>query len=251
MTGLTAVASTGERSAKSAARRAREKPVRRQRPGIRARRAAAAQRRCIATGEIRDRESLIRFVVAPDGSVVPDLEGRLPGRGLWLSPDREVLEKTRLGAAFSRAAKGAVTVAPDLADRLERLLAQRCRDLLGLARRAGQAVIGFEQVRAFLRDGSAGPDGAKSARAGVLIAARDGAAGGRDKLRHLAPQLPLVEILDSAEIGAAFGGGAVVHVVLAEGRLAREFLQAAHRLAGLRPHPAGEAGSGLRKVEGE
>jgi hypothetical protein len=130
-----------------------------------------------------------------------------------------------------------------LADRLDRLLSQRCRDLLGLARRAGQAVMGYEQVRAFLRGGT------KAAQQGVLVAARDGAAGGRDKLRHLAPQLPLVDILDSAEIGAAFGVGAVVHVALADGRLAREFLQAAHRLAGLRP-PLGEAaGSGLRKVK--
>lgn len=246
MKGVSAVASTSEQSAKAGRqRRTADKPRRSQRPGIRARRAAAAQRRCIASGESKGREDLVRFVVAPDGSVVPDLEGRLPGRGLWLSPDREVLEKTRLGAAFARAAKETVTVAPDLADRLERLLAQRCRDLLGLARRAGQAVAGYEQVRAFLREAS----GAK--RPGVLVAARDGAAGGRDKLRHLAPQLPLVDVLDSAEIGAAFGGGAMVHVALADGRLAQEFLQAAHRLAGLRPHQDGETGPGLRKVKDE
>ena len=221
-----------------------EKP-RRQRPGLRARRALANERRCVATGDSKGREDLVRFVVAPDGSVVPDLAGCLPGRGLWLTPDREVLEKTRLSAAFARAAKTSVTVAPDLADRLERLLSQRCRDLLGLARRAGQAVMGYEQVRAFLRGGS------KAALKGVLVAARDGAEGGREKLRHLAPQLPLVEVLDSAEIGAAFGAGAVVHVALADGRLAREFLQAAHRLAGLRPSLEGTAGSGLRKVKGE
>lgn len=204
-------------------------PPKSQRPGIRARRAAAAQRRCIASGEGKGREDLVRFVVAPDGTVVPDLEGRLPGRGLWLSPDREILEKSRLGAAFARAAKGPVTVAPDLADRLETMLAARCRDLLGLARRAGQAVMGYEQVRAFLRDGA-------GKRAGVLVAARDGAAGGRDKLRHLAPDTPLVEVLDSAEIGAAFGAGAVVHAAVAEGRLARELIVTAHRLAGLRRH---------------
>jgi predicted RNA-binding protein YlxR (DUF448 family) len=222
-----------------------DKPRRSQRPGIRARQALANQRRCVATGDSKNREDLIRFVVAPDGSVVPDLEGRLPGRGLWLTPDRELLEKTRLSAAFARAAKEKVTVAPDLADRLDRMLAQRCRDLLGLARRAGQAVMGYEQVRTFLRGRS------DNAHKGVLVAARDGAAGGRDKLRHLAPQLPLVDVLDSAEIGAAFGTGAVVHVALADGRLAREFLQAAHRLAGLRPRLEGAAGSGLRKVKDE
>jgi predicted RNA-binding protein YlxR (DUF448 family) len=238
------VAPADEQAAKAGRQRtAADKPRRSQRPGIRARRALANERRCIATGESKAREDLVRFVVAPDRSIVPDLDGDLPGRGLWLSPDREVLEKTRLGAAFARAAKESVTVAPDLADRLERMLAKRCCDMLGLARRAGQAVMGYEQVRAFLRDRSA------AARKGVLVAARDGAAGGSDKLRHLAPDQPLVDVLDSAEIGAAFGTGAVVHVALADGRLAREFLQAAHRLAGLRPSPEGTASSGLRKVK--
>ena len=245
MMGVPAVVSTSERSAKAGRRRATaDKPARSQRPGIRARRAAAAQRRCVASGDSKAQEDLIRFVVAPDGSVVPDLEGRLPGRGLWLSPDRALLEKTRLAVVFSRAAKESVTVAPDLVDRVERMLAQRCRDLLGLARRAGQAVMGYEQVRGFLREASG------KSRAGVLVAARDGAAGGRDKLRHLAPQLPLIDVLDSAEIGAAFGTGAVVHVALADGRLAQEFLQAAHRLAGLRPRE-GATGSGLKKVKDE
>lgn len=240
------MAETSVRSAKAGPRHvAADKPPRAQRPGIRARHAAAEQRRCVATGDSKGREDLVRFVVAPDGSVVPDLEGKLPGRGLWLSPNREVLEKTKLSAVFARAAKEQVTVPPDLVDRLERLLAQRCCDLLGLARRAGLAVMGYEQVRAFLRKG------ADKARKGVLVAARDGAAGGRDKLRHLAPQLPLVDVLGSAEIGAAFGTGAVVHVALADGRLAREFLQTAHRLAGLRPSIEGVAGAGLRKVKDE
>ena len=255
MTGTNAMVDTGTTVKAGQQRTAGDKPRRSQRPGARARRDFAAnlanQRRCVATGESKDRPDLVRFVVAPDGSVVPDLEGRLPGRGLWLTPSRDVLETTKLAAAFARAAKEKVTVAPDMADRLERLLAHRCRDLLGLARRAGQAVMGYEQVRAFLRDGLHAARRNGSAQKGVLIAARDGAAGGRDKVRHLAPELPLVEVLDSAEIGAAFGAGAVVHAALADGRLAREFLQAAHRLAGLRPLGEDAAGSGLRKVEGE
>ena len=31
---------------------------------------------------------MIRFVVAPDGSVVPDLKRRLPGRGIWVTATR-------------------------------------------------------------------------------------------------------------------------------------------------------------------
>ena len=53
---------------------------------------ASVERRCIVTGDTRDKADLIRFVVGPDGSVVPDIEGKLPGRGLWVSAERQTLE---------------------------------------------------------------------------------------------------------------------------------------------------------------
>ena len=130
----------------------------------------------------------------------------------------------RLAALFSRAAREKVTVPPDLADKLEALLASRCQNLMGLARRAGLMVAGYEQVRGSLRAG----------KAAVLIAASDGAADGRDKIRHLAPDLPLIDSLTSAEIGAALGAGAMVHAALSDGRLAREILTTADKLGALR-----------------
>ncbi len=182
------------------------------------------QRRNIADGETGDRETMVRFVIAPDGVVVVDLEGKLPGRGLWLAANRDVLQGARLAALFSRAAREKVTVPADLADKLEALLASRCQNLMGLARRAGLMVAGYEQVRGSLRAG----------KAAVLIAASDGAADGRDKIRHLAPDLPLIDSLTSAEIGAALGAGAMVHAALSDGRLAREILTTADKLGALR-----------------
>jgi predicted RNA-binding protein YlxR (DUF448 family) len=182
------------------------------------------QRRNIADGETGDRETMVRFVIAPDGVVVVDLEGKLPGRGLWLAANRDVLQGGRLAALFSRAAREKVTVPADLADKLEGLLASRCQNLMGLARRAGLMVAGYEQVRGALRAG----------KAAVLIAASDGAADGRDKIRHLAPDLPLIDSLTSAEIGAALGAGAMVHAALSDGRLAREILTTADKLGALR-----------------
>jgi len=182
------------------------------------------QRRNIADGETGDRETMVRFVIAPDGVVVVDLEGKLPGRGLWLAANRDVLQGPRLAALFSRAAREKVTVPADLADKLEALLASRCQNLMGLARRAGLMVAGYEQVRGSLRAG----------KAAVLIAASDGAADGRDKIRHLAPDLPLIDSLTSAEIGAALGAGAMVHAALSDGRLAREILTTADKLGALR-----------------
>lgn len=182
------------------------------------------QRRNIADGETGDRETMVRFVIAPDGVVVVDLEGKLPGRGLWLAANRDVLQGARLTALFSRAAREKVIVPADLADRLESLLASRCQNLMGLARRAGLMVAGYEQVRGALRAG----------KAAVLIAASDGADDGRNKVRHLAPDLPLIDSLTSAEIGAALGAGAMVHAALTDGRLAREILTTADKLGALR-----------------
>jgi predicted RNA-binding protein YlxR (DUF448 family) len=184
----------------------------------------ARVRKDIVSGETGDRETMVRFVIAPDGVVTPDLEGKLPGRGLWLAANRDVLSRARLAPLFSRAAREKVTVPADLADRLEALLASRCRHLMGLARRAGLMVAGYEQVRAALRAG----------KAAVLVAASDGAAEGRDKIRALAPDLPLIDSLTSSEIGAAVGAGAMVHAALGDGRLAREILITADKLGGLR-----------------
>ena len=188
-------------------------------------------RRCLVTGESRVKAELLRFVVAPDGRVVADVAGRLPGRGLWLTPRRDIMALAVTKRLFARAARQAVIIEDGLADRVEALLAERCCDHIGLARRAGQAVMGFVKVQAALAAG----------KAGVLVAAADGAVDGRGKLKDAAPGLPLVECLTGAELGAAFGREHVVHVALAPGRLAEMLVGDATRLAGFRPPAADQS----------
>ena len=196
--------------------------------------AAAPQRRCIATGEIRDRARLLRFVVGPDGTVVPDIDARLPGRGLWLMPQRDIVDRAVAKRMFARAARRPVSVPPDLADRLEGLLAGRCIASLGLARRAGLAVAGFDRVGEAVRH----------RRAALLLCAVDGAEGGRRKLAGLGRGLPTAGVLTAAEIGAAFGRERIVHAAVGGGTLCRRLLADLERLAGLRagavldPEPA-------------
>ena len=183
-----------------------------------------SERRCIATGVVQAKDRLIRFVVGPDSTIVPDVDERLGGRGLWVSADRAALEKAIARNAFARAARQQVQAAADLPDRVAALIERRCLDLLGLARRAGQVVAGFEKVDAALRSG----------RAGVLIEAANGAQDGRAKLRGLAQGIPVVSCLDSAALASALGrSGPVVHAVIAPGRLAQRFLREADRLRGL------------------
>jgi hypothetical protein len=185
---------------------------------------AVPQRRCIATGEVRDRAAFLRFVVGPDGTIVPDIDERLPGRGLWLTPRRDIVDRAVAKRAFARAARRQVLVPPDLADRLENLLARRVVDSLGLARRAGLAVAGFDRVCDAVRHG----------QATLLLCARDGASGGRRKLAELARDLRCADTLTAAELGAAFGRDRIVHAAVDGGKLCRRLLLDLEKLAGLR-----------------
>lgn len=194
----------------------------------RSQRVSERQRRCIVSGEVKETRNLVRFVVAPGGAVVPDVAERLPGRGIWLSASREMVGAACAKGLFAKAARAKVSVADDLADQTETLLARRCLDLLGLARRAGQAALGFEKVRTLISAGGAI----------LLIAARDGADHGKAKLRGLGKSLPVVELFASAELSLAFGRENVIHAALAPGRLADRFLTETVRLAEFRPAAA-------------
>lgn len=112
------------------------------------------ERRCLVLGECKPKSELVRFVVGPEGQVVPDVAGRLPGRGLWVSAQRDALCQAISKNLFSRAAKMKVTVPSDLLDLTETLLARRCLELLGLARSAGAVVTGQPQVEHALSTGA-------------------------------------------------------------------------------------------------
>ena len=191
-------------------------------------------RRCIVTRERLPREAMIRFVIGPDRVVVPDLAARLPGRGIWLSARWDVIETARGRGGFARAARGQVTVPPNLTLDLKAALARRVGDTLGLARRAGQAVCGYTKARAWLENGRAGlviqaSDGSPEERSRFLGAFTPGASGGREQ----APGLAVLTPLDGAALGAVFGREHAVHVAVARGRLAERLGIEAGRLAGL------------------
>jgi hypothetical protein len=180
-------------------------------------------RRCIVTREVLPKEALIRFVIDPAGTIVPDVAGELPGRGLWVKAERPVLATAVAKNLFAKAARRPVDVPVDLPDRTAALLSQRCLDLIGLARRAGDAVCGFEKVRDALRND----------RVGILLAAADGAADGRGKLQALAGDRPTLALFAGAELSASLGRENVVHAAVAPGRLAERLTIESARLAGL------------------
>ncbi len=194
------------------------------------------ERRCIVTGESQPTSGLIRFVVGPDNSVVPDVLGKLPGRGMYVSADRAALEVASKGQ-FSRSAKQSVTVPEGLAEEVERQLARRVVDLLALARKAGLAVCGFEKVKGWLAGGE---------RVRVLLQASDGSERGKTKL--WTPEgTRYYGCLTSAELGLAFGRQSVIHGALATGGLSNRVVEEAAKLRGLRENDGGKSATGKDK----
>ena len=190
---------------------------------------AQRERRDLATGEVMDEARLIRFVAAPDGAVTPDLGRKLPGRGLWVAADRASVETAAKKNLFSRAAKAKLSADPGLPDLVERLLARRCLDQLGLAKREGVLISGFEKVHAAIKAG----------KAAWLVEARDGSHDGRGKLMALAskvtPPVPVCGAFSADELGLALGLENVIHVCLLAGRRAGSWTEEVRRLAGFRP----------------
>ncbi|WP_374762818.1 DUF448 domain-containing protein [Yunchengibacter salinarum] len=178
----------------------------------------ACSRRCVLTGETLPPERLIRLVPGPDGVLAPDLKGKLPGRGLYVQCHGPNLQAGLDSGAFykgaSRALKQAVRpamVPDDLVARIDRLLARQVMDRLGLERRAGHVLAGFDTVRAALK-------GAERRRARLLIAASDAAPDGRRKLAKLALAgdwpVPLRAPLDRDGLSAALGRDNTAHILV-------------------------------------
>ncbi|SEM65119.1 hypothetical protein SAMN04488103_101749 [Gemmobacter aquatilis] len=182
------------------------------------------ERKCIVSGESQPKGGLIRFVMGPDGVVVPDLLGRLPGRGFYVAADRAAIDKAAAKGMFSRAARQSAKAPDGLADLIEGLLARRVVELLSLARKAGLAVTGYEKVKDWLVKGSAR----------VLLQASDGSERGKAKLRPPEKTGLFIDCLTAQELGLAFGREHAIHGALAAGGLSDRVVEEAARLAGLR-----------------
>ncbi len=190
------------------------------------------ERRCIASGETQPKGGLVRFVVDPGGAIVPDVAGRLPGRGIYVAAGRSELDQAVRRNLFARAARAPVTVAPDLVATVEAQIARRLVDTISLARKAGEAVSGLEKVKEWLVEG----------KAALLVQASDGSVRERARLRPPAGPESLVTCLTAQELGLAFGRDRAIHGALSAGGLARRALEEAARLSGIRSEDGRDSG---------
>ena len=190
---------------------------------------AARERRDIVSGRVMEEGALVRFVAGPGGVVTPDLAAKLPGRGMWVAADRVSVEAAAKKGLFSRSAKAKLTAQPDLADLVETLLRRRLLDGLGLAKRAGELISGYEKVVAALTAG----------KAAWLVEAADGAADGRRKILNVARKSPnppqVFGLFAAEELGLALGAENVIHTAFLAGRGAENWTADVRRLAGFSP----------------
>jgi predicted RNA-binding protein YlxR (DUF448 family) len=181
-------------------------------------------RTCIVERRPTGPDELIRFVVGPDGTVVPDLKRNLPGRGCWVTADREHVDKAAKKGLFARAFKSGplkseVIVPPDLGDMVDRLLAKSALGALGLSRKAGAVALGATKVEA-------------SVRSGAALLVLHAAEASQDGLRKIAqarratahaggPEIRAYKLFSEQELGLALGGTNVIHAAVLAGDAGR------------------------------
>jgi predicted RNA-binding protein YlxR (DUF448 family) len=204
---------------------------------------AARERTCVVTRTVKPVDELIRFVLAPDGAVVPDLKRRLPGRGVWVTASRAAVDDAVRSNGFSRGFKRDVRAAADLPAQVERQLERAALDALGIARKAGRVAIGFGRteselaggpVIAILQAADAAPDGVRK------IAA---AAARRETGTNSAP-IPVIAAFTTAQLDLALGRSNVVHAALLAGPASNGFLARCQSLERFRTIAPGGRGTG-------
>lgn len=187
-----------------------------------------SERTCIVTGAKGAPEAMLRFVLAGDGTVVPDIRRKLPGRGVWTRLSAETVRRAAAKGAFSRAFRAEAKAPAELAGAVESLLERDALQSLSMANKAGLAVAGAFKVDAAIEKGDIV----------ALITASDAAADGAAKrakalnasLGGRAATTARTNVFSSSQLGLALGKANVIHAALKSGAASSAFLARAERL---------------------
>jgi uncharacterized protein len=186
-------------------------------------------RTCILERARKEKPFLLRFALSPQEEVVPDINGKLPGRGVWVTAKKTSVEEAVRRRAFQRAFRRQVSVRQDLAAQVEELLKRSALERLSIANKAGLVVVGYmkvgealkrNEIIALVHADTAAPDGKTKLNRKF--------AASRAEKDHILPK----NCLTSAEISLAAGSANVIHAGFKEGGASREFLKALERFSG-------------------
>jgi uncharacterized protein len=207
---------------------------------------AGSERTCIVTGTKDVPDAMLRFALSPEGSVVPDIRRKLPGRGVWTQLSFDTVSRAAAKQAFSRAFRAKVEAPAALAETVGALLERDALQSLSIANKAGLVVAGAFKVDSAIEAGGVV----------ALIQASDGAADGaakrvqalRAKLGPEANAIVRVDLFKSGELDLALGRANVIHAALKHGAASSAFLARADRL---RRYRGGEADAATGTEHGD
>lgn len=185
-------------------------------------------RTCIVTRAEKSPDEMIRFVVGPDNQVFPDLQRKLPGRGVWVTAKRELLEKAISKKLFAKGFKDKVIAADTLPQLVEDIMRQMSLQALAMTKKAGLVATGQAKAEAMIREGAAL----------ALLQASD---AGTDGVKKLAAALKaqkvyeedetlLIDEFSSEELDKTLNGTNTMYVALLEGGASKKLVEIISRL---------------------
>ncbi len=171
---------------------------------------------------------MLRLVRAPDGRIVPDMAGDLPGAALEIAASRAALETS--GEAVAETFGPDAYLPDDLAAMVEKKLVARIQNWISLARKSGDAVCGFAKVE----------EGMRTRRGVLVLQAHDAGKADAAKMLEKAEKCgaEVAVLLSRAELGKPFARAEAVHVLLQESHFSAEIIKEMRRLAGFRQEDA-------------
>lgn len=184
-------------------------------------------RKCIESGELLPKEKMIRFVISPEGEIVPDLHHKLPGRGIWVTAYRKNITSAFQKRLFQKHFEGMIKPDIGIIDRLVHLIEVHLLGLLGLIRKQGKIIAGFEKL----------VSGIKKGQIALVLKANDASAPDFPKLQRLNPELPVVDCFTKEKLGQIFGEAQFVYIGVQNCGLLPVFLEYLQKLKHLAPTP--------------
>ncbi len=169
------------------------------------------ERKCIVTGQVLPKEKLLRFTATPEKLIVPDFKKKLPGKGIYVTNSKTVLQKAIEKNLFAKAAKGKARPADGLAEMVEHLLTKRALDAVSLARKAGDLVTGMDKVTDVLKRG----------QAAFVLEASDAGDDGHQRIVLAAQGLKIWRLFTTEELDKALNKVNTVHSAFKRGETAR------------------------------
>ncbi|MDD4520092.1 MAG: DUF448 domain-containing protein [Alphaproteobacteria bacterium] len=171
-------------------------------------------RTCLITRKALPKEELLRFVISDEGDLVFDLENKLPGRGFWLLADKKVLQEALLKKPFHTPK---LKIEEGFEKKVEERLLKRILSFIGLAKKSGVLIAGFDSVKINLI----------KEKLQILFLASDGAENGQEKVNAVLEKMvkkPLIcSDFSSKELAFSLNRDKVVYMGVTESAFADSF----------------------------